>query len=237
MLTTILSRMAYVQSVSERAELGMTQVCYFVVNLPSFSNRGDWCPLEPWGCWLCRGHATQAQSPPPSDRMINLEATMWHWLLWERWLLALVFRLLLLYFLTSTVKQEKGAVRDRNLLQGQDHDQPVPWQVQFNWGNGSQSSNQCRAPVKGSTSSRKNMAAFVRGKVCWWMAAVTAVSLTQSSTAVATACPAAGEPNGQLLLEHFLSSDIPEPLMAAEDHFELCLAKCRTHPSLFRGGP
>ena len=162
-------------------------------------------------------------------------ATTWHWLLWERWVLVLIIRLLLLYFLTSTFKQEKRAVRDRNLLQGQDRDQPVPWKVQFNWGNASHSSNQYRTPIKGSTSSRTNMAAFVRGKICWWMAAGTALSLTQSSTAVATACPAAGEPNKQLLLERFLSSDIPEPLTAVEDHFELCWAKRRTSPRPLQG--
>ena len=158
-------RMVDVKSISERAEPGVTQVCYLGVNLSSFYNRGYWCPLEPWGCRLHRSHATQEQGPHALNRMVNLAATMWHWLLWERWVLVLVIRLLLLYFLTSTFKQ-KRAVRDRNLLQGQDRDQPIPWKVQFNWGNASQSSNQCRTPIKGSTSSRTNMAAFVRGKIC-----------------------------------------------------------------------
>lgn len=171
--------MVDVKSISERAELGVTQVCYFGVNLSSFQNRGDWCPREPWGCRLHRGHATQAQGPHALGRMVNLAATRWPWLLRERWVLVLIARLLLLYFLTSTFKQEKRAVRGRNLLQGQDHDQPVPWKVQFNWGNVNQSSNQCRTPIKGSTSSWTNMAAFARGKICWWMSAMTALSDTK----------------------------------------------------------
>lgn len=114
----------------------------------------------------------------------------------------------------------------RNLLQGQDHDQPVPWKVQFNWGNVNQSSNQCRTPIKEVPHHGRTWL-HLRRKICWWMSAMTALS-AQSRTAVATACPAAGEPSKQLLLERFLSSNISERLMAVEeDHFELCLAKCK----------
>lgn len=82
-------------------------------------------PREPWGCRLHRGHATPGTGPTRSCGMVNLAATRWPWLLRERWVLVLILaRLLLLYFLTSTFKQEKRAVRGRNLLQGQDHDQP-----------------------------------------------------------------------------------------------------------------
>ena len=162
---------------------------------------------------------------------------MWHWLLWERWLLALVFWLLPLYFLTSTFKQEKRAVRDRNLLPGQDQDQPVPWQVQFNWGNGSQSSNQCRAPVKGRTSSRKKMAASVRGKVCWWVAALTAESLTRSSTAVATACPAAGSPTGSFSWSASSAATLQNPSWQLKTTLNCAWLNAGPHPSIFRGGP
>ncbi|XP_008586691.1 PREDICTED: UPF0454 protein C12orf49 homolog isoform X2 [Galeopterus variegatus] len=45
--------------------------------------------------------------------------------------------------------QEERAVRDRNLLQVQDHDQPILWKVQFNLGNSSRPSNQCRNSIQG----------------------------------------------------------------------------------------
>lgn len=40
-------------------------------------------------------------------------------------------------------------MRDRNLLQVRDHDQPIPWKVQFNLGNSSRPSNQCRNSIQG----------------------------------------------------------------------------------------
>ncbi|XP_047417241.1 SREBP regulating gene protein isoform X3 [Sciurus carolinensis] len=81
--------------------------------------------------------------------MVNLAAMVWRRLLRKRWVLALVFGLSLVYFLSSTFKQEERAVRDRNLLQVQDHDQPIPWKVQFNLGNSSRPSNQCRNSIQG----------------------------------------------------------------------------------------
>ena len=45
--------------------------------------------------------------------------------------------------------QEERAVRDRSLLQVQDHDQPILWKVQFNLGNSSRPSNQCRNSIQG----------------------------------------------------------------------------------------
>ncbi|CAN0157113.1 unnamed protein product [Rangifer tarandus platyrhynchus] len=38
---------------------------------------------------------------------VNLEASVWHRLLRKRWVLALVFGLSLVYFLSSTFKQEE----------------------------------------------------------------------------------------------------------------------------------
>lgn len=45
--------------------------------------------------------------------------------------------------------QEERAVKDRNLLQVQDREQPIQWKVQFNLGNSSHPSNQCRNSVQG----------------------------------------------------------------------------------------
>lgn len=44
--------------------------------------------------------------------MVNLAAMVWRRLLRKRWVLALVFGLSLVYFLTSTLKQEERAVRE-----------------------------------------------------------------------------------------------------------------------------
>lgn len=45
--------------------------------------------------------------------------------------------------------QEERMVRDRNLLQVQEHEQPIMWKVKFSSGNSSQLSNQCRNSVQG----------------------------------------------------------------------------------------
>lgn len=45
--------------------------------------------------------------------------------------------------------QEERTVRDRNLLQVQEHEQPILWKEQFSSGNGSHLSNQCRNSVQG----------------------------------------------------------------------------------------
>lgn len=45
--------------------------------------------------------------------------------------------------------QEERTVRDRNLLQVQEHEQPITWKVKFSSGNSSQLSNQCRNSVQG----------------------------------------------------------------------------------------
>ncbi|XP_062038504.1 SREBP regulating gene protein isoform X4 [Lepus europaeus] len=49
----------------------------------------------------------------------------------------------------ASAEEEERAVRDRSLLQVQDHDQPIPWKVQFNLGNSSRPSNQCRNSIQG----------------------------------------------------------------------------------------
>lgn len=45
--------------------------------------------------------------------------------------------------------QEERTVRDRNLLQVQEHEQPILWKDQFSSGNSSHLSNQCRNSVQG----------------------------------------------------------------------------------------
>ena len=105
--------------------------------------------------------------------MVNLAAMVWRRLLRKRWVLALVFGLSLVYFLTSTFKQEERAVRDLNLLQVQDHDQPRPrWKVQFNSGHNSQPSNQCLNSIQGKHLLPYERVSdfqlrFGRGKICW----------------------------------------------------------------------
>ncbi|KAF7464692.1 SREBP regulating gene protein isoform X4 [Marmota monax] len=175
--------------------------------------------------------------------MVNLAAMVWRRLLRKRWVLALVFGLSLVYFLSSTLKQEERAVRDRNLLQVQDHDQPIPWKVQFNLGNSSRPSNQCRNSIQG-----KHLITDDLGYVCERKDLLTNgccdVSVPSTKQYCCDGCLANGccsayehcvscclQPNKQLLLERFLNRAavaFQNLFMAVEDHFELCLAKCRT---------
>ncbi|XP_077691393.1 SREBP regulating gene protein isoform X2 [Eretmochelys imbricata] len=80
--------------------------------------------------------------------MVHFLSMVWRRLLRKRWVLGIVFGLSLIYFLTSTFKQEERTVHDRNLLQVQEHE-PIMWKVQFSLGNSSQLSNQCRNSVQG----------------------------------------------------------------------------------------
>ncbi|XP_029074344.1 UPF0454 protein C12orf49 homolog isoform X2 [Monodon monoceros] len=175
--------------------------------------------------------------------MVNLAAMVWRRLLRKRWVLALVFGLSLVYFLTSTFKQEERAVRDRNLLQVHDHDQPIPWKVQFNLGNSSRPSNQCRNSIQG-----KHLITDELGYVCerkdLLVNGCCNVNVPDTKQYCCDGCLSNGccsayeycvscclQPNKQLLLERFLNRAavaFQNLFMAVEDHFELCLAKCRT---------
>ncbi|XP_057382679.1 SREBP regulating gene protein isoform X4 [Balaenoptera acutorostrata] len=179
--------------------------------------------------------------------MVNLAAMVWRRLLRKRWVLALVFGLSLVYFLTSTFKQEERAVRDRNLLQVQDHDQPIPWKVQFNLGNSSRPSNQCRNSIQG-----KHLITDELGYVCerkdLLVNGCCNVNVPGTKQYCCDGCLSNGccsayeycvscclQPNKQLLLERFLNRAavaFQNLFMAVEDHFELCLAKCRTSSQL-----
>uniref|UniRef100_A0A8C9QSC2 SREBP regulating gene protein n=1 Tax=Spermophilus dauricus TaxID=99837 RepID=A0A8C9QSC2_SPEDA len=139
--------------------------------------------------------------------------------------------------------QEERAVRDRNLLQVQDHDQPIPWKVQFNLGNSSRPSNQCRNSIQG-----KHLITDDLGYICERKDLLTNgccdVSVPSTKQYCCDGCLANGccsayehcvscclQPNKQLLLERFLNRAavaFQNLFMAVEDHFELCLAKCRT---------
>nr|XP_034954677.1 UPF0454 protein C12orf49 homolog isoform X2 [Zootoca vivipara] len=175
--------------------------------------------------------------------MVQILALVWRRLLRKRWVLGVVFGLSLIYFLSSTFKQEERAVRDRNLLQVQDEDHPIAWKVQFNSGNGSQPGNQCRNSVQGKLlitdelgyiCERKDL--LVNG--CCDVKAPSAKlyscesCLPNGCCSIYEACVSCClQPNKQRLLEHFLNRAavaFRNLFMAVEDHFELCLAKCRT---------
>ncbi|KAK2083840.1 SREBP regulating protein [Saguinus oedipus] len=124
---------------------------------------------------------------------------MWRRLPRKRWVLALIFGLLLVYFLSSTSKQEERAMRDRNPLLVQDRDQPIQWKVQFNLGNSSRLGNQRRNSIQGKLLS----ALPPHG----W-APLRFKQLLEHFL------------NWAAVAFHNL-------FMAVEDHLELCLAKCR----------
>ncbi|XP_055987024.1 SREBP regulating gene protein [Sorex fumeus] len=175
--------------------------------------------------------------------MVNLAAVVWRRLLRKRWVLALVFGLSLIYFLTSTFKQEERAVRDRNLLQVHEQEQPIAWKVQFNLGNSSRTSDQCRNSVQGKllitdelgyVCERRNVLA----NGCCDVRAPTTRQHSCDGCSPSGCCGAYElcvscclQPSKQLLLQRFLSRAavaFQNLFMAVEDHFELCLAKCRT---------
>nr|XP_031298704.1 UPF0454 protein C12orf49 homolog isoform X2 [Camelus dromedarius] len=143
----------------------------------------------------------------------------------------------------ASAEEEERAVRDRNLLQVQDHDQPIPWKVQFNLGNSSRPSNQCRNSIQG-----KHLITDELGYVCerkdLLVNGCCNVHVPGTKQYCCDGCLSNGccgayeycvscclQPSKQLLLERFLNRAavaFQNLFMAVEDHFELCLAKCRT---------
>ncbi|XP_068419246.1 SREBP regulating gene protein isoform X2 [Eschrichtius robustus] len=143
----------------------------------------------------------------------------------------------------APAEEEERAVRDRNLLQVQDHNQPIPWKVQFNLGNSSRPSNQCRNSIQG-----KHLITDELGYVCerkdLLVNGCCNVNVPGTKQYCCDGCLSNGccsayeycvscclQPNKQLLLERFLNRAavaFQNLFMAVEDHFELCLAKCRT---------
>ncbi|NXC61026.1 CL049 protein, partial [Aleadryas rufinucha] len=175
--------------------------------------------------------------------MVPCGAVLWRRLLRKRWVLGVVFGLSLVYFITSTFKQEERMVRDRNLLQVQEHEQPIMWKVKFSSGNSSQLSNQCRNSVQG-----KLLITDELGYICerkdllvngCCNVNVPSTKLYSCDSCLPNGCCSVYEycvscclqPSKQHLLERFLNRAaiaFQNLFMAVEDHFELCLAKCRT---------
>ncbi|CAO2629311.1 SREBP regulating gene protein [Lemmus lemmus] len=201
--------------------------------------RGGWAGLGA----NSEGHAVGSSLRLCRSGMLNLATLLWRRLLRKRWVLALVFGLSLVYFLSSTFKQEERAVRDRNLLQVHDREQPILWKVQFNLGNSSRPSNQCRNSVQG-----KHLITDELGYVCERKNLLPNgccdVKVPSTKQYCCDGCLVNGcceayeycvscclQPSKQLLLERFLNRAavaFQNLFMAVEDHFELCLAKCRT---------
>uniref|UniRef100_A0A452U297 SREBP regulating gene protein n=1 Tax=Ursus maritimus TaxID=29073 RepID=A0A452U297_URSMA len=143
----------------------------------------------------------------------------------------------------SRTHEEERTVRDRNLLQVQDHDQPIPWKVQFHLGNSSRPGNQCRNSIQG-----KHLITDELGYICerkdllvngCCNVNVPGTKQYRCDGCLPHGCCGAYEycvscclqPSKQLLLERFLNRAavaFQNLFMAVEDHFELCLAKCRT---------
>ncbi|XP_008333339.1 UPF0454 protein C12orf49 homolog isoform X2 [Cynoglossus semilaevis] len=155
-------------------------------------------------------------------------------LLRKRWVLGGVFGMSLIYFFTRTLKQEERTIRDRTLLEVQDSDHRIPWKVRFNLGNSSRQIIQCRNSIQGYVCERKDL--LVNG-----CCNVNGPSTRQYSckSCLANGCCSIYEycvscclqPDKQPLLEHFLNraaEGFQNLFTAVEDHFELCLAKCRT---------
>ncbi|XP_077917054.1 SREBP regulating gene protein isoform X1 [Halichoerus grypus] len=153
-------------------------------------------------------------------------------------------------------EEEERAVRDRNLLQVQDHDQPIPWKVQFHLGNSSRPGNQCRNSIQGKHLITDELGragsplqpAKGYGYICerkdllvngCCNVNVPGTKQYRCDGCLPHGCCGAYEycvscclqPSKQLLLERFLNRAavaFQNLFMAVEDHFELCLAKCRT---------
>ncbi|XP_040201929.1 SREBP regulating gene protein isoform X2 [Rana temporaria] len=179
--------------------------------------------------------------------MVNLLSMVWRKILRKRWVLGVVFGLSLIYFLTSTFKQEERTVRDRTLLEMRDEEQSIHWKIQFNLGNSSRVRDQCRNSVQG-----KRLITDDLGYVCERkeLLANGCCNINVASTrqyncesCLRNGCCSVYEycvscclqPNKQHILERFLNRaarGFQNLFLAVEDHFELCLAKCRTSSQL-----
>ncbi|KAM4708255.1 SREBP regulating gene protein [Discoglossus pictus] len=175
--------------------------------------------------------------------MVHLVSMVWRKILRKRWVLGVVFGLSLIYFLTSTFKQEERTVRDRTLLQTRDQEQNIQWKVQFQLGNSSRVSNQCRNSVQGKLLITDDLGYICERKELLANGCcninVASTRLHSCDSCLPNGCCSVYEfcvscclqPNKQLLLERFLNRAamaFENLFQAVEDHFELCLAKCRT---------
>ncbi|XP_064248493.1 SREBP regulating gene protein isoform X2 [Passer domesticus] len=134
-------------------------------------------------------------------------------------------------------------VRDRTLLQVQEHEQPILWKVKFSSGNSSQLSNQCRNSVQGKLLITDELGYICERKDVLVNGCcdvhVPSTKLHSCDSCLPNGCCSVYEfcvscclqPSKQHLLERFLNRAaiaFQNLFMAVEDHFELCLAKCRT---------
>ncbi|XP_065106174.1 SREBP regulating gene protein [Paramisgurnus dabryanus] len=139
--------------------------------------------------------------------------------------------------------QEERTIRDRTLLEVRDSDHHIQWKVKFNLGNSSRQISQCRNSIQG-----KKLLTDELGYVCerndLLVNGCCNVNAPGSSQYVCKSCLANGccsvyefcvscclQPDKQPLLERFLNraaEGFQNLFTAVEDHFELCLAKCRT---------
>ncbi|XP_028904735.1 SREBP regulating gene protein [Ornithorhynchus anatinus] len=176
--------------------------------------------------------------------MVQVAALLWRRLLRKRWVLALLFALSLVYFLSSTFRQEERTGRDRSLLQMPDPALPIPWKLQFNLGNSSRGAGaRCRNSVQG-----KRLITDELGHVCERKhllgngccdSEASGTRLFSCEGCLSHGCCSVYEhcvscclqPGKQVLLERFLSraaAAFQNLFTAVEDLFELCLARCRT---------
>uniref|UniRef100_A0A2K5I5R4 SREBP regulating gene protein n=1 Tax=Colobus angolensis palliatus TaxID=336983 RepID=A0A2K5I5R4_COLAP len=149
--------------------------------------------------------------------MVNLAAMVWRRLLRKKWVLALVFGLRLS---TSSAAPPRMGIP----LQVQDHDQPIPWKVQFNFGNSSRPSNQCRNSIQGKHLITDELS-YVCERKDLLVNGCCNVNVSSTKQYCCDGCCK------QLLLEHFLNRAavaFQNLSMAVKDHLELCLVKSRT---------
>uniref|UniRef100_F7G1F5 SREBP regulating gene protein n=1 Tax=Monodelphis domestica TaxID=13616 RepID=F7G1F5_MONDO len=157
--------------------------------------------------------------------MVNLASMVWRRLLRKRWVLGLVFGLSLIYFLTSTFKQVS-----------QSHPLLLVSFVSFG----------CKAPRGSHVGDGKDpgSASYVCERKDLLVNGCCNVNAASARRFWCDGCLANGccgayeycvscclQPSKQLLLERFLNqaaAAFQNLFMAVEDHFELCLAKCRT---------
>uniref|UniRef100_A0A8C1VKJ8 SREBP regulating gene protein n=1 Tax=Cyprinus carpio TaxID=7962 RepID=A0A8C1VKJ8_CYPCA len=154
-------------------------------------------------------------------------------LLRKRWVLGVVFGLSLIYFLSSTLKhQEERTIRDRTLLEARDSDHHIQWKIKFILGNSSRQISQCRNSIQGKRLLTDELGKLsVNKPLSKNFQNIDMNKTVKFGKCVATCCEVATTDSLQPLLERFLNraaEGFQNLFTAVEDHFELCLAKCRT---------
>ncbi|XP_067911268.1 SREBP regulating gene protein isoform X2 [Heterodontus francisci] len=144
---------------------------------------------------------------------------------------------------SNTCNLEERTILDRNLLQLRGSERRIVWKVRFNLGNSSRQYTQCRNSIQG-----KLLITDEQGYVCerkdllvngCCSVNTPTTKLYACDTCLPNDCCTVYEycvscclqPNKQPLLERFLNraaEAFQNLFTAIEDHFELCLAKCRT---------